>query len=135
MKIEYKLDGLSELNNTLKHVGWDIIGATKKGMVQEATEIIEESQVEVPVETGALKASAFVESDAGGNVTFGYGGNNAQVNTLTGKSTDEYMVAVHERLDLSHPVGKAKFLEDPINKRVNSGGDSLISKIRQFFKF
>ena len=134
MKIEFDIDGLSELNDTIKRAGWDIIGATRRGMVSEAHEIMDESVTEVPVETGALRDSAFVEEDADG-VTFGYGGNNVQTNPITGKSTSDYMIAVHERLDVNHPVGKAKFLEDPINQHRERGEDSLISKIKRFFSF
>ena len=41
------------------------------------------------------------------------------------------MVAVHERLDVYHPNGKAKFLEDPVNRHTRKGTDSIAAKIRK----
>ena len=82
--------------------------------------IMEESQEEVPVDTGTLRDSNFIsQPQREGNqvrVTFGYGGENDLTNPKTGQQASEYMLAVHERLDLNHVVGKAKFLEDPVNR-------------------
>jgi len=82
--------------------------------VAVAEDIMRESVSQVPVVTGALANSAFIEQDKQG-VRFGYGGNNVQVNPNTGRVTSEYMVVVHEDLTAHHITGKAKFLEDPIN--------------------
>ena len=135
MKISFDISGLSELNSSINRLKIDVIGATKKGMLAEAQEIMDESVSQVPRETDALLNSAFVELDGDGNVIFGYGGDHAQTNSKTGKSVNDYMVAVHERQDLSHPVGKSKFLEDPVNAHKVKIESSLISKIRGFFHF
>jgi hypothetical protein len=44
----------------------------------------------------------------------GYGGNGNPINPKTGYPASSYMLAVHEDLLAFHPVGKAKFLEDPV---------------------
>lgn len=135
MNISYKIEGLSELNSKINRLKIDVVGATRKGMLTEAQEIMDESVTQVPRDTDALANSAFVELDDGGDVIFGYGGDHAQTNEKTGQSVNDYMVAVHERMDLVHPTGKAKFLEDPINDHKARIESSLISKIRNFFHF
>jgi hypothetical protein len=132
MRINYNITGLSELHQNMERSKWDIIGATKKGMLLAAQEIMAESLKEVPRMTNTLADSAFVEQDAKGNVDFGYGGTHAKINPLTGLSANDYMVAVHERLDVFHPTGKAKFLEDPVNRYKAKGEGNLINKIKAF---
>jgi hypothetical protein len=91
---------------------------------------MEVSKSQVPSETGALLSTAFVESESGfmnGSTSFGYSGQ--AVNSKTGEAVSDYMVAVHERLDLEHPNGKAKFLEDPITEFMDNAESSLGSKV------
>lgn len=62
----------------------------------------------VPVDTGALRASGFVEGlDAEGTVLLGFGGPAAP-----------YAVIVHEDLTVTHKVGQAKYLETPLKLRL-----------------
>lgn len=80
-----------------------------KALSIEAHEIFADSQQEVPVLSGRLRDSAVIVEDLGGtsqNVRVGYGA--------------EYAVIVHEDLDAAHSTGKAKFLQDPFNKRRSS---------------
>lgn len=81
----------------------DFPGVVGDAMYQEATTIANESQAQCPVDHGTLKRS-FMMVQSGTRekptVTLSYGTN--------------YAVYVHERVGLLHPVGKAKFLEDPI---------------------
>jgi len=84
---------------------------------EEACEdIMEESLRQVPIDTGALAGSAFYDirraKDYGFEATLGYGGSG--INPKTGTPVMDYAVIVHEDLEAFHPVGKAKFLEDPI---------------------
>lgn len=97
---------------------------SKKALTQACEEILTDSGNEVPSKTGALKGSRFYvirrRTDVGPNTyayeaTLGYGKGNP-VNPETGKPVRSYMVAVHERLDVQHPNGKAKFLEDPVRR-------------------
>lgn len=93
-------------------------------------DIMQESQEQVPVHTGTLASAAFVESDRQG-ITFGYGGNNDTVNPKTGQLASDYMVVVHEDMDAFHVKGKAKFLEDPINRALSSIEGKLGSRLRR----
>lgn len=93
---------------------------TRKG-TEEACKLISElSLKEVPRETGTLASSQFwtVEGNyrTGWTGTVGYGGNGDPINPRTGKPSSEYMLPVHEDLRASHPVGKAKYLEDPMRR-------------------
>lgn len=65
-----------------------------------------QSQMLVPVDTGALRNSAYTRHVGRGfdiTVWVGY--------------TVEYAVYVHERLDVHHPIGQAKFLEEPMQTK------------------
>ena len=64
-----------------------------------------ESQEECPVDTGTLKNSAATRATGGGfgtEVEVGY--------------TTSYALFVHENMTAFHPVGKAKFLSDPLKR-------------------
>jgi len=65
----------------------------------------------VPVDTGALRASGFVEvpkpTARGFAMEIGFGGPSAP-----------YAVIVHEDLTKRHPVGQAKYLEIPLRARI-----------------
>ena len=91
-------------------------------LLEGANDIIEDSRGEVPVDTGTLRSSTFVDepsrSETEISVEFGYGRENDMTNPRTGLLASEYMLAVHERLDVAHTNGKAKFLEDPLNEAI-----------------
>lgn len=82
--------------------------ATRKAVAgaiyQEGQAILSESKKQVPVDTGRLRQSANVSrpKPTGDPVA------------ILSYGTD-YALAVHERLEVNHPTGKAKFLEDPVN--------------------
>ena len=89
---------------------------------EEACEdIMEESLRQVPRDTETLANSAFYDithaKDYGFEATLGYGG--FAINPKTGMPVMYYAVIVHEDLDAVHPIGKAKFLEDPIRAYVD----------------
>lgn len=103
----------SQLNVVLSRVET----GTKKATSAACQEILEMSLSEVPRETNTLANSAFFEIHGkyrNFTAVVGYGGHGDPVNPVTGERASSYMVAVHERLDVYHPTGKAKFLEDPV---------------------
>lgn len=91
---------------------------SRKALVQACNDILDESLKQVPVDTSTLMLSAFWEVNGhyktGWDAVVGYGGNGDPVNPKTGKPASSYMLAVHEDLNAHHPMGKAKFLEDPV---------------------
>lgn len=134
MKVEMNLVGDKQLDATLNRQKIRIKKEASKICLAEAEAIMAESALEVPRDTGALADSAFISQGSDGNVTFGYGALNTQINPKTGKPTNEYMVTVHEDLNTYHPVGKAKFLEDPVNRRKEPLLRNFIKKLRRAFK-
>lgn len=91
--------------------------ATKKGTIAACKELQEMSLAQVPRLTNTLANSCFYKLEGNWREGFkgvvGYGGNGNPINPITGESASSYMVAVHENLNAIHPIGKAKFLEDP----------------------
>lgn len=128
MKVDFKIEGYKELEVSLKHSGLNILSASKQGLYEEGEEIFAESRQEVPVDTGALKRSGYIEKQ-GNSVNIGYGRSDEL--GASNQTPNTYMVAVHERLDVYHPNGKAKFLEDPVNRHTRKGADSIADKIRK----
>lgn len=98
---------------------------TKRATIAACEEILGNSMAEVPKDTFTLLTSAFYEvtrrTDTSASTwayeaIIGYGGNGDPINPKTGKRASSYMVKVHEDLNVFHPTGKAKFLEDPVRE-------------------
>lgn len=91
---------------------------TRKATLEACRVISEDSLNQVPRDTDTLAQSQFWEVTGNYRVGFsaviGYGGNGDPINPRTGQRASSYMVAVHENLTANHPIGKAKFLEDPV---------------------
>jgi len=97
------LTGEAEVLRNLNREIRKIKGRTVKGTLKAGLLIKRRSQDEVPVDTSNLKDGAYVETISQTPeiiVEVGY--------------VAFYAVYVHERLELRHKVGKAKFLEDPL---------------------
>jgi hypothetical protein len=135
MKIDFQVDqgSIKDLKATMERAGMLLIKRSKEAVREEVSQIMEESEAQVPVETGTLQASAFIEEDENGNLTFGYGRADA-INPKTGENAAEYMMVVHERLDTFHPVGKAKFFEDPLLQHIIKMEQTLAGKIKKAFR-
>ena len=85
--------------------------ATSQELYREAEELMAESKPEVPVDTGALRASGYVEPPQ-------INGNRVTVRCGYGGSAASYALYVHEDLQAHHETGNAKFLENPFNRRL-----------------
>ena len=104
--------GLRTVNRQLQAVSGGVVQPVGAGLFQEAETILTISKTDyVPVASGALRASGFVEPPivAGTqvSVTLGFGGTAAP-----------YAVIVHEDLTKRHTVGQAKYLELPLKARL-----------------
>lgn len=122
---DFKKSELAGFEASCKIAIRNIDRGTKAATIAAAKEIMEASKEQVPKLTCTLLASAFYEvsrrSDTAASTwayeaILGYGGNGDPINPSTGMPASSYMVAVHENLDAVHPVGKAKFLEDPVRE-------------------
>jgi len=83
--------------------------------------VLGEAQVLCPVDTGALKASATATDPVD---------NNALITQEIGFNTN-YAAAVHERLDVHHPNGQAKFLETAMRANAAKFSDYVIAEINK----
>lgn len=77
--------------------------ATRVGLFKAAELLKELSQELVPVDTGRLKASVRIEDQT-------VDPNHPRVVVIY---DTPYAIPVHERLDVFHPNGQAKYLEEP----------------------
>ena len=104
----------------------NVFRGTKKATEAACQEILSNSMAEVPKDTHTLLMSAFYEVSRrrikvwAYEAVIGYGGNGDPINPRTGQPASTYMVDVHEDLTARHPVGKAKFLEDPVREYANN---------------
>ena len=115
----------------------NVFSGTKKATEAACQEILGNSMAEVPKDTHTLLMSAFYEvsrrSDTAASTwayeaILGYGGNGDPINPRTGQPASTYMVDVHEDLTARHPVGKAKFLEDPVREYANNNFKRTVFK-------
>lgn len=110
------LDGWSGLQDALARFNGDALAAAEGALYRVAEEIMTAAKKLTPVDTGNLRASGHVlKPEVQGSsitVTLGFGG---PAGSGEGQNKDVgYAVPVHERLDLNHPVGQAKYLEQPM---------------------
>lgn len=70
------------------------------------------AQTLCPYDTGALRSTIRqVDTPQGSRVM---AGGQSKVNTRRGDRNVDYALYVHERLDVHHPIGQAKFLEEAV---------------------
>jgi hypothetical protein len=93
----------------------------------EASNIMGDSKEQVPVRDGVLEGSGYVtepkRDSRGWEVEIGYGG-----------PASKYAEKQHELTHLRHKVGKAKYLEDPMNDAQRTFSQNLGALARRYFK-
>ncbi len=104
---EVKLEGFVELTKKLNKSISEISSVVEDALLDCGNDLQQKAQDLTPVDTGALRASAFTEAESGSNpsVIVGY--------------TEEYAIFVHENLEAHHDVGQAKFLEQPLQENID----------------
>jgi hypothetical protein len=129
-----EIKGLDKLNRLLMNAGSNGTQALAKGLYEEATMAFNESQVLVPVDTGALKGSGHVTPPVitkdSVEVTVGYGG-----------PASSYALIVHERImapsgkKVFHaPPTQAKYLETPVKRRISGLASRLGTHLKSVMK-
>lgn len=137
-KLTFDRRGIKVLSANLEKANIITTRAGAQKLRDIATNIMSESAVEVPRDSETLANSGYIEGpthkEGSVKVSLGYGGTNDQVNPKTGKRASDYMVAVHERIDAKHPIGKAKFLEDPVMRNAEHVGPELGEALTNILK-
>lgn len=109
-KVEVKVEGYDALLKRLKELSERYPDAIGAALYQEGLAVDAASVKRTPVDTGRLRATHYVAPPT--LVEEGV------VVVEIGNATD-YAVPVHERLDVYHRVGEAKFLEKSLNERAS----------------
>lgn len=123
----------SDFKKSLEVLMHHVERGTKKATQNALDEILDLSLKQVPRKTNTLSKSAYSEvrgSYSNFEGIVGYGGNGDPINPITGQRASDYMVAVHEDLSAVHPIGKAKFLEDPVRSYQARYGPAAAKTIR-----
>jgi len=97
--------------------------ALAAAIYQEGFALLAESVKECPVDKGRLRASGYVSPPVDAEnpaATVGYG--------------TDYAIYVHERTELRHPVGKAKFLSDPMNRRLSGYQQRIAARTQENYR-
>lgn len=88
-----------------------------EGAARGGEHLLHAAQSAVPVDTSALQRSGQVDVDGTvAAVSFGRDDGAGR----GGRSTSEYAAIVHERMDVNHPRGQAKFLEQPMHAETSA---------------
>lgn len=115
--------GTEEMAQVLKQLSERAAPAMAKALTNEAERIMGEAKDLCPVDTGTLKASGHVqEPELIGervSVTMGFGG-----------AASDYAIIVHEDLSAYHPVGQAKFLEQPLMEAAGSMESRIVESLQ-----
>lgn len=96
-----------------------------QALYREGAEIFEESQDEVPLDTGNLRASGLLELPK-------IEGKEIVVDISYGGAAADYALAVHEDLETQFRNNKkAKYLEDPARRRIRGMDTRLLAAVRK----
>jgi hypothetical protein len=110
MAKDYRLEveGMNDLLEMLVKGGRNAVELSGRYLYAHAVKVFEASQLEVPVDTGALRSSGFITQP----YVFG---NQVAISIVYGQAAAPYALWVHEIMEYYHePPTKAKFLEDPL---------------------
>lgn len=145
MKVKVKIEGVDKLKRTLERLGAKAPEKLAPLLYQEGETIMREAKELTPVDTGALRSTGHVQlpvlTEKGASVTLGFGGPAGA--TFTNKATGRvvkrgerigYAVWVHEDMTAFHPVGQAKFLEEPFKKHAKAMPSRLAAKLMKGFR-
>lgn len=112
LNLSIDLEQLAKAQSGLASMPATIGQGFKTALREFAEDVLARSQALVPVNTGRLKSTGQVNGPELKNgsleVHIGYGD----------RRTAFYAAIVHERLDVRHPRGSAKYLEIPLNENL-----------------
>lgn len=108
------------LENNIEKVAAALERNFKEGILKAALLLQREAQLRTPVDTGALRASAYTRKSREDDFEIEY-----EVGF-----TQNYGLYVHENMDAFHAVGQAKFLEEPARTIKEKLGFATIIELR-----
>lgn len=99
----FRVTGLEKVNANLRQFARRVPDRAARALNVVAEETMTDAKARTPVDTGTLRRSGKVHDHA-----------SARKLTAGLSFATEYAVYVHERTDIRHPNGEAKFLENAI---------------------
>ena len=138
LNFNFQVTGIDAVQKKLNDFIKDYPNEVATALMIEAETIMTESKKLVPVDTGTLKTSGFVEKPkiSVKNITIklGYGGAATKINPETGEPSSDYAVYVHENLLAFHKIGQPKFLEDPLHRRQPDILKRIVARVKKRLK-
>jgi len=125
VSVKIDITGQNKVISRLQSLGDTSTRALAAALYQEGEQLIAEAKQETPVDTGALRASGHVQQPT-------INGRQVEVVAGFGGVAAPYAVYVHEDLTKHHPVGNAKFLENPAKRRASGMADRVASRLEVF---
>ena len=120
-----RIEGLDKLQARLKKSGVNAAKELAGGLTVEGNIIMTAAKRLTPVKDVPLRASGHVQTPVirrtSASVVLGFGG-----------AASDYAVIQHERLDFTHTVGQAKFLEQPVKSAAAGFGNRIAKHIDLF---
>ena len=126
MADSFEIDFGSSIDETVRAIdrwGLRLVDALPPALFRRGEAVMKRAKDLTPVDTGTLRNSGTVnQPEIEGNqvsVTIGFGG-----------AAAPYAVFVHEDMTKRHPVGQAKFLEEPLREEERDFDRNLAADIR-----
>lgn len=123
MNINIDIQGADKVTANLQKLGEGSVKRLAAALYQEGEGLIAEAKSITPVDTGALRASGHVQQPV-------IQGKQVTVNCGFGGAAASYAVYVHENLEAHHPVGQAKFLEEPAKRRAMTMNRRIAERLK-----
>lgn len=135
--VTVEISGSREIAATLRKLGLEAPKALAAGLYEEAEGTMTVAKTKTPVETGNLRASGHVATPVINGplveIELGFGGPAGSGNHGGQTNAEDvgYALYVHERVELHHPVGQAKFLEAAFQERQDKAPSRLAAHLRR----
>lgn len=120
-QIRIRLQGFVELTNRLNRSASQISDTVQNALLDCGNDLQQKAQDLTPVDTGALRSSAFTEADR----------QNRKKPSVTVGFEEEYALYVHENLEAHHNNGQAKFLEQPLRENADRYAEHVKNKVQE----
>lgn len=107
--------------------------AAASGLFELGNDILRRSDELIPVDTGTAKGSGrvmFSPGAGGPRVVVGYG-YGEKTNPKTGEPAIGYVIPLHERVEVPHETGQAKFLEQAAQELLPQAAAQVGALIRR----
>lgn len=116
MTLSAKIEGVAKVLEALAKAGENYIDALDAAVYEKGQMILGDAKTLCPVDTGRLRATGYCAppTDQGGPTQIGFG--------------TDYALAVHEKIEIPHKVGEAKFLEKAVNMNTADYRDWLAKR-------